>query len=60
MANLVKASVIGGICCNASFMKTNEPAQMQTIVLAMTNGTMVLLVVVCLPALDLSRVEMRS
>jgi hypothetical protein len=30
------------------------------IVLAMTNGTMVLLVVVCLPVLDLSGVEMRS
>jgi len=53
MANLVKASVIGGISCNASFMKMNEAAQMQTIVLAMAKATMALFVVVCLPVLDL-------
>jgi hypothetical protein len=32
MANLAKASVIGGISANASLMKMNEAAQMQTIV----------------------------
>ena len=52
IANLVKASVIGGISCNASFMKMNEAAQMQTIVLAITKVTMVLFVVVGLPVLD--------
>ena len=49
MPNLARASAIGGISSNASFMKMNEPAQMQTIVPAMATGTMFLLEVVVLP-----------
>jgi len=51
IANLVKASVIGGISSSASLMKTNEAAQIQTIILAIVNGTMILFWVVYLPAL---------
>ena len=51
IANLVKASVIGGISCNASFMKTKDAAQMQTTVPAIAEAIMALFVVVCLPFL---------
>jgi len=45
MANLVKASVIGGISCSASLMKMKEAAQIQTIVLAMDSKMTLFLVV---------------
>jgi len=53
MANLVKASVIGGISCSASLMKMKEAAQIQTIVLAM-DSKMTLFLVVYVPALTSS------
>ena len=53
MANLAKASVIGGISVNASLMKMNEAAQMQTIVSAKVKEMRVLFVVVYLPVLSI-------
>ena len=51
IANLAKASVIGGISASASLMNMNEAAQMQTRVPANVNETRVLFVAVCLPVL---------
>lgn len=51
IANLAKASVIGGISASASLMNMNEAAQMQTIVPANVKETRVLCVAVYLPVL---------
>lgn len=49
IANLAKASVIGGISVSASLMKMNEAAQIQTTVPANVNEMRVLFVTVYLP-----------
>jgi hypothetical protein len=46
MANLAKASVMGGISARASLMKMNEAAQMQTIVVANAKEMKVLFIAV--------------
>jgi hypothetical protein len=53
MANLAKASVIGGISVRASLMKRKEAAQRQTMVPANVRRIRVLFVVTYLPVLYL-------
>jgi hypothetical protein len=57
IANLAKASVIGGISVRASLMKRKEAAQRQTIVPANVKGIRVLFVVGYLPVLSVLLVQ---
>jgi hypothetical protein len=53
IANLARASVIGGISVSASLMKMNEAAQVQTMMPANVKEVRVLFVALCLPILYL-------